>query len=56
MKSTAKFFKEALYGALFFRYEGIPEWTLQSEAANGKCIAAIEFLKSKIPEYLSKSE
>ncbi|MFD0718936.1 hypothetical protein ACYTFC_06735 [Streptomyces globosus] len=50
---------EVLYGVLSFCYEGIldreeiPEWTLESEAANRKCVAAIEFQKSKISEYLN---
>ncbi|MEU4354309.1 hypothetical protein [Streptomyces virginiae] len=53
---------EVLYGVLSFCYEGIldreeiPEWTLESEAANGKCVATIEFQKSKISEFLNHSE
>ncbi|MFG2335919.1 hypothetical protein [Streptomyces yangpuensis] len=53
---------EVLYGVLSFCYEGIldreeiPEWTLESEAANGKCVATIEFQKGKISEFLNHSE
>ncbi|MFB7058786.1 hypothetical protein ACFCXT_37395 [Streptomyces vinaceus] len=53
---------EVLYGVLSFCYEGvldreeIPEWTLKSEAANSKCVATIEFQKSKISEFLNHSE
>lgn len=53
---------EVLYGVLSFCYEGIldreeiPEWTSESEAANAKCVATIEFQKSKISEYLNQSE
>ncbi len=52
---------EVPYGVLSFYCEGIlnreeiPEWTLESGAVNGKCVATIEFQKCKISEYLNHS-